>query len=104
ARLELVLDLLDNELGALEVRDDVNNQVQDEINRVQREMYLREQMRVIQEELGEGDIFEGELNQLRERILTAKLPKEAHEQAMREMQRLTIMSPMSPEAGVIRSY
>jgi ATP-dependent Lon protease len=103
-RLERVLDLLENELGALEVRDDVNSQVQDEINRVQREMYLREQMRVIQEELGEGDVFEGELNQLKDKIIAARLPKEAHDQAVKELQRLTIMSPMSPEAGVIRSY
>lgn len=103
-RLEHVLDLMENELGALEVRSDVNNQVQDEINRVQREMYLREQLRVIQEELGEGDVFEGELNQLRDKIIAARLPKDANEQAMKELQRLMIMSPMSPEAGVIRSY
>ena len=88
----------------MDVRDDVNNQVQDEISRVQREMYLREQMRVIQMELGEGEGFDRDLGQLREQILAAKLPEEANKQALREIQRLSIMSPLSPEASVIRTY
>jgi ATP-dependent Lon protease len=103
-RFAKVVDYLERELGAMDVRDDVNNQVQDEINRVQREMYLREQMRVIQMELGESDIFDADLGQLRERILAAKLPQEANKQALHELQRLTIMSPLSPEASVIRTY
>ncbi len=103
-RLELVISLLDNELRSLEVQDDVNSQVQDEFNKLQREVYLREQMRVIQEELGESDITEVDASALRERILAAKLPDEAHKQALKEVSRLAIMSPLSPEAGVIRTY
>lgn len=103
-RLEMVISLLDNELRALEVQDDVNSQVQDEFNKLQREVYLREQMRVIQEELGESDITEADASALRERILSAKLPEEAHKQALKEVSRLAIMSPLSPEAGVIRTY
>lgn len=103
-RFEKVVEFLERELGAMDVRDDVNNQVQDEISRVQREMYLREQMRVIQMELGEGEGFDRDLGQLREQILAAKLPEEANKQALRELQRLTIMSPLSPEASVIRTY
>lgn len=103
-RLELVISLLENELRSLEVQDDVNSQVQDEFNKLQREVYLREQMRVIQEELGESDITEVDASALRERILAAKLPDEAHKQALKEVSRLAIMSPLSPEAGVIRTY
>lgn len=103
-RLSSIVDLLDHELGALEVQVDVHNQVHDQISRVQREMYLREQMRVIQEELGETDVFDGDLNQLRDRILAAKLPEEVHKQASKELSRLAIMSPMAPEASVIRTY
>jgi ATP-dependent Lon protease len=103
-RFEKVVEYLERELGAMDVRDDVNNQVQDEISRVQREMYLREQMRVIQMELGEGEGFDRDLGQLREQILAAKLPEEANKQALRELQRLSIMSPLSPEASVIRTY
>lgn len=103
-RLQMVIGLLDNELRALEVQDDVNSQVQDEFNKLQREVYLREQMRVIQEELGESDITEADASSLRERIITSNLPEEAHKQAMKEVSRLAIMSPLSPEAGVIRTY
>lgn len=103
-RLHLIKRLLENELRELEIRDEVNNQVQDEFNRVQREMFLREQMRVIQEELGDNDFMDSDVNTLRERIIAAKLPEEAHKQAMKELSRLSIMSSMSPEAGVIRTY
>lgn len=103
-RLQIVKECLIDELRTLEIRDDVNSQVQDEFNRVQREIYLREQMRVIQEELGEGELFDADANTLRERILAAHLPEEVHAQAMKEVSRLAVMSSMSPEAGVIRTY
>lgn len=104
ARLKLVNELLKNEYQSLEVQDDVLNQVQDEFNKMQREVYLREQLRVIQEELGESDFEDVDANVLRERIIAAKLPEEAHKQAMKEVSRLAIMPAMSPEAGVIRTY
>ncbi|GAB5490612.1 MAG: endopeptidase La [Phototrophicaceae bacterium] len=103
-RLKFVISLLDNELRALEVQDDVNSQVQNEFNKMQREVYLREQMRVIQEELGESDISDADASTLRERLLKANLPEEAHKQALKEVSRLSVMSPMSPEAGIIRTY
>ncbi len=103
-RLRRLLEMMQRSIGAMDVRDDVNEQVQDEIARAQREMYLREQMRVIQQELGEFDSYEDELRVLRERILEAQLPEEAQQQAMRELSRLNTMSPMTPEATVIRTY
>lgn len=103
-RFRILLKRLKHELGAGSVRAEVHNQVHDQISRVQREGYLREQLRVIQEELGEGDVFDGDLNILRERIIEAKLPEDVHKQASKELSRLAIMSPMSPEASVIRTY
>lgn len=103
-RFRKIIGFLEHELGSIAVRTDVNNQVHSQMTQVQREMYLREQMRVIQEELGESDVFEGDLNQLRERIITAKLPEEIHQQATKELSRLAIMSPMAPESSVIRTY
>jgi len=103
-RYTLLLDILQQEVNALDVRENVNAQVQDEITRVQREMYLREQMRVIQQELGEGEGFERDALALRDRIDTAALPDTVRTQALKELARLHMMSPMSPESGVIRTY
>lgn len=103
-RFKLVNEWLVQELNAQDVRDDLNHQVEDEISRVQREIFLREQMRVIQQELGEEDIFDQELQELETRIIEANLPDEPYKQASKELQRLAIMSPMSPEASVVRTY
>lgn len=103
-RFQTVKVLLENEYQSLQVRHEVHSQVRDEFEKVQREVYLREQMRVIQEELGESDFEDIDADALRERIIAANLPEEAHKQAIREVSRLASMSPMSPEAGVIRTY
>ncbi|MGJ3238482.1 MAG: endopeptidase La [Anaerolineae bacterium] len=103
-RLQQVLDWLDNQYQSLKVRNEINHQVQDEFNKVQREVFLREQMRVIQEELGEMDLPDNDIQALKERILGAGLPDDARKQALKEASRLAIMSPLSPEAGVIHTY
>jgi len=103
-RLHRISVLLGRELDVLELEEQINSQVQQEVDRNQREVFLREQMRVIQTELGETDIFQQELNELRDRIDQADLPKETHEKALKEMSRLTMMSPMAPEVGIIRTY
>lgn len=105
-RLEQISLHLARQLQRLEIADEMNDRVNEEISKVQREMYLREQIRIIQQELGENadDIFQQEITELRESILRARLPKEVHEKAMKEAARLAIMSPMSPESGVIRTY
>lgn len=104
ARLEYLIDLLTNELRQSLMQDEVHHQLQDEIAANQREMYLREQLRVIQQELGDGDVFQEELLELGERIRLAKLPPEVHDKAMKELARLNMMPPMSPESGVIHTY
>jgi ATP-dependent Lon protease len=103
-RLSHVAMLLSKELNVLEIEDEISAQVQQEMERGQREMYLREQMRVIQTELGEGDIFQQELDDVRNQIIEAHLPPEVHERALKELSRLSIMPPIAPEVGIIRTY
>ncbi|HEX2623514.1 MAG TPA: LON peptidase substrate-binding domain-containing protein, partial [Phototrophicaceae bacterium] len=103
-RLREVAIYLNRELNMMELRDEISGQIQQEMNRNQREMYLREQMRVIQTELGEEDIFQQELNEVRQQILDANLPKDIHERALKEASRLMMMPPMAPEVGIVRTY
>jgi ATP-dependent Lon protease len=104
ARLKTLSILLARELDVLELEDSIHSQVQQELDRSQREYFLREQMRVIQNELGEGDIYTQEINELRERITEAGLPQEVTARALREVERLSAMPPLSPETGIIRTY
>ncbi len=103
-RLHHVSMLLGRELDVLEIEEHINAQVQQEVDRGQREAYLREQMRVIQSELGEGDPFQQELEELRERIALAEMPEEVLAKANKELDRLAAMPPMAPEVGIIRTY
>jgi ATP-dependent Lon protease len=103
-RLHHVSMLLGRELDVLEIEEHINAQVQQEVDRGQREAYLREQMRVIQSELGEGDPFQQELEELRERIALAEMPEEVFAKANKELDRLAAMPPMAPEVGIIRTY
>ncbi len=103
-RVLYVNSLLNEELRVLELKDEINMQTQQELEREQREIYLREQMRVIQSELGEEDFFLQEMNEVREQILRAQLPLRIHERALKELGRLQVMPPMAPEVGIIRTY
>jgi ATP-dependent Lon protease len=88
----------------LELEDHIHSQVQNEVDRSQREMYLREQMKAIQTELGEGDVWNIELGELREKIQSAGMPLEVQQKAAKELERLGQMPPMAPEVGIIRTY
>ncbi len=103
-RLKRVNWLLAQELDVLQLEDEIQNKVQSEVDRSQREFYLREQMKAIQTELGEGDIWSREINELREKILTTAMPDTARAQALKEVERLTQMPSMAPEVGIIRNY
>jgi ATP-dependent Lon protease len=103
-RLEFVGKLLGEELNVLELRDEISGQLQQEMDRGQREMYLREQVRILQGELGEEDPFMAEANEVREQIEKANLPPDIHAKAMKEMSRLQLMAPMAPEVGMLRTY
>jgi ATP-dependent Lon protease len=103
-RLHKVNTVLTRELEVLELEDQIQARVQEEMDRSQREHFLREQMRVIQGELGETDIFAQELDELRQALEEKELPAETREKAEREIARLASMPPMSPEVGIIRTY
>jgi ATP-dependent Lon protease len=103
-RLQRVSVLLARELDVLELEDRIHAQVQDELDKSQREYFLREKMKVIQSELGEGDTYTQEVNKLREKIAESDMPDEAREQAEKELDRLNAMPPMSPETSMIRTY
>jgi ATP-dependent Lon protease len=103
-RLQLINKLLAQELDVLELEDEIHSRVQDEVDKSQREFYLREQMKQIQTELGEGDIFTRDLNDLKKKIETALLPEQARTTALKELERLNQMPPMAPEVGIIRTY
>ncbi|MFN8377329.1 MAG: endopeptidase La [Anaerolineae bacterium] len=103
-RLEYVGKLLGEELNVLELRDEITGQLQQEMDRGQRELYLREQVRILQGELGEEDPFQAEINEVREQIEKAGLPEEVQAKAMKELSRLQMMPPMAPEVGILRTY
>ncbi|MBN1428803.1 MAG: endopeptidase La [Anaerolineae bacterium] len=96
--------LLGKELDVLELEDKIHSRVQEEVDKSQREMFLREQMRVIQSELGEADLFQQEVGDLRERLANAAMPEAVRDKANRELSRLAGMPPMAPEVGIIRTY
>ncbi len=103
-RLQKISILLAKELDVLELQSKIHNQVQEEVDKTQREYYLREQIRVIQTELGEVDAQTREINELRDRIDKAGMPKEVKEKADHEIERLTQMPGAAPEVAIIRTY
>ncbi len=103
-RLQKVSISLAKELDVLELEDQIHMQVQQEMDKNQREHFLREQMRVIQGELGEADVFTQEINEMRESVAAKNLPPEARARAEKELSRLSAMPPMSPEVGIILTY
>jgi ATP-dependent Lon protease len=103
-RLKRVVTLLAQEADVLELEDEIHSKAQSEVDRTQREFYLREQLKAIQTELGEGDPWTRELYELRSRIEGVSLPEEAQIRALKEVERLMQMPPMSPEVGIIRTY
>nr|WP_090624738.1 endopeptidase La [Azotobacter beijerinckii] len=104
ARVEHVLALLDAEIDLLQVEKRIRGRVKKQMERSQREYYLNEQMKAIQKELGDIDEGHSEIDDLKQRIESAGLTKEALGKAYAELNKLKQMSPMSAEATVVRSY
>jgi len=103
-RLDAVHRHVTRELELLELRGRIQSQVQGQLSQSQREFYLREQLKAIQKELGEGDDSQRDLDDLRQKLEAAGMPEEVKTEANREMKRLAHMSPASPEYGVTRTY
>jgi ATP-dependent Lon protease len=103
-RLRHLSQILARELEVVQLGTQIQTQVQSEIDKGQREFFLRQQLKAIQDELGEGDEQQAEANELRERIEAAKLPEHALKAAERELSRLEKLPPAAAEHGVIRTY
>ena len=104
ARLNEVHRHLTRELELLELRGRIQSQVQGQLSQSQREFYLREQVKAIQKELGEGDDSNRDIEELRQKLEAAGMTEEVKTEAMRELNRLGRISPASPEYGVSRTY
>ncbi len=101
-KLQSVAGALTREVSLLELKGKIESQAQQEMTDAQRQYYLRQQMKAIQQELGEGE--GNDLAELRTRIEAAKLPEAVHTVAMREVERLERMNPASPEHQMLRTY
>ncbi|HIJ21792.1 MAG: endopeptidase La [Gammaproteobacteria bacterium] len=103
-RMEFILSIMEGELDILEVEKRVRGRVKKQMERNQREFYLNEQIKAIQKELGESEDGTNESEELERKVKEAGLSKEALEKAEGELKKLKMMSPMSAEAAVVRTY
>jgi len=104
ARLDHLMGLMDAEIDLFQVEKRIRGRVKKQMEKSQREYYLNEQMKAIQRELGDLDEAPNELDELQSRIDKARMPQEARDKARSELNKLKMMSPMSAEASVVRSY
>ncbi|MEA2182298.1 MAG: ATP-dependent Lon protease, partial [Solirubrobacteraceae bacterium] len=103
-RLRRLTEVLARELEVISIGTEIQSQVQHEMDRTQREFVLRQQLKAIQEELGEFDESAAEANELREQLAGIDLPEEVRKQVDRELGRLENLPPAAAEHGVIRTY
>ncbi len=103
-RLRKVNELLSRELELSTVQARIQNQAKDEINKTQREYFLREQLKQIHQELGEGDERAEEINELKNQIEKAKMPLEVKRETEKQLKRLEQMHPEASEASLVRTY
>lgn len=103
-RLEEVYKILLEEIDVLQIEKKINTRVKKQVNKIQKEYYLREQMKAIQKELGDDPADMDEVASFREKLQKMKVSKEIKEKIGKELTRLSRLSPTSPESGVIRTY
>jgi ATP-dependent Lon protease len=103
-KLHKLVTILTREIEVLEIGQKIQNEARSEIEKMQRDYFLREQLKAIQRELGEGDEQAAEVDELRQKIDAAKMPEEADKQARRELDRLSHLPTAAAEYGVIRTY
>ncbi|MGI9101677.1 MAG: endopeptidase La [Terriglobales bacterium] len=104
SRLEKINQHLAKELEVMQLRNKIQSEVQDRVQQTQREFYLREQMKAIQKELGESDETTRDTEDLKQKIEQAGMPDEVKKEALKELGRLSRMSPMAADYGVTRNY
>ena len=103
-RLEKLHQILQEEIELLKIEEKINQRVKKQITKVQKEYYLKEQMRAIQKELGEDDEVLEEIEEYKTKINKIEMPDEVKEKTLKELDRLNKMSPHSAETAVIRTY
>jgi len=103
-RLEVLYQILLKEIEILEIENEIDKKVRKRLNKIQKDYYLKEQMKAIQDELGEGPGFDDDIEELYQNLDNAKIPKSVREKAEKEIKRLRMMSPGSAEGNVIRTY
>ncbi len=103
-RLKKVNELLSRELELSTMQARIQNQAKEEMSKTQRDYFLREQLKQIQQELGEGDERAEEINELRKQIQKAKMPREVRREAEKQLKRFEQMHPESSEAALVRTY
>ena len=103
-RLEALEVILNEEIEILKIEVKIQERVKAQINKIQKEHYLREQMKAIQKELGEDESIEEETDEFKEKIEKGNIPEEVKEKALKEIKRLSKLPPSSPETGIIRNY
>jgi ATP-dependent Lon protease len=104
ARLERINKHLAKELEVQQLRNKIQSEVQDQVQQSQRDYYLREQMKAIQKELGDADEGQKDIEDLREKIEAAGMPEETKKEALKELNRLSRMSPMAADYSLTRNY
>ena len=104
ARLERINKHLAKELEVQQLRNKIQTEVQDQVQQSQRDYYLREQMKAIQKELGEMDEGQKDIEELKQKIEAAGMPEETKKEALKELNRLSRMSPMAADYGLTRNY
>ncbi|MFY9936602.1 MAG: endopeptidase La [Silvibacterium sp.] len=104
ARLERINKHLAKELEVQQLRNKIQSEVQDQVQQSQRDYYLREQMKAIQKELGDADEGQKDIEELREKIEAAGMPEETKKEALKELNRLSRMSPMAADYSLTRNY
>ncbi|MWN05057.1 endopeptidase La [Gilliamella sp. Pas-s95] len=103
-RFELLISLMESEIDLLQVEKNIRQRVKQQMEKAQKEYYLNEQIKAIHKELGDIDNKPDEYEELKEKITKAKMPKEATDKALAELNKLKMMPAMSAEATVVRSY
>jgi ATP-dependent Lon protease len=104
ARIEHLMSLIESEIDLFQVEKRIRGRVKKQMEKSQREYYLNEQMKAIQKEMGELDDSPNEAEELKQKIESAGMPAEAKDKALSELNKLRMMSPMSSEASVVRTY
>lgn len=104
AKLQRINEILNKEIEVLSIQAKIRSQTKDEITKSQKEYFLREQMKQIKSELGDNDPKGEEMNELREKIASAKMPADVEKETLKQLQRLERMHPESSEASMMRTY